>query len=653
MKETSVEGIVADNPLKSIWKNFINGRPISPVGMHGEILRSWKRCKAWRINPNLTRAPLVLTDNEFLDHRKLYENLLTISRPIMENLYRLVVGGGFIVCLSDEQGILLDILGDEKALKGAQVASFVLGASWSENAVGTNAVGTPLYLDRPFQISRSEHYSLFFHQWAGSGAPIHDPSGRTVGLICITGPYEKVHAHTLGMVVTAVGAIENQLKVEANMNALVVADNYKNTIIESISEGLMAFDSEGTVTHINEIVASAIGLHKAEVLNRRLDTVIPKRNSILHRIIDQKERVTDYEVNIATEQGMISGLITTRPIISRGNLEGTLLLFRDIARARQLVQRLSGKETQFTFTDLIGSDPKFMEPVKLARKASEGNSTVLLLGESGTGKDIFAQSIHNAGSRKNGPFVGLNCAALPRELIATELFGYAEGAFTGAKREGKPGKFEIASGGTIFLDEIGEMPLDLQTTMLRVLETRTITRVGGQEVIPVDVRIIAATNRNLAADVYSGRFRKDLFYRMNVFLIRIPPLRDHKADIPVLVAHFMKVISAKLNKNQITQISPDVLAIFNRYNWPGNIRELQNVIERAINLCKGTVLLPEHLPQELLSAEEPEVFQTKPHYEVELIRSLLKKYNHNISRVASAMGIARNTLYRKLAKHNL
>jgi PAS domain S-box-containing protein len=260
-----------------------------------------------------------------------------------------VTGGGFLVCLSDHQGVLLDILGDREALKGARVASFVTGASWAEKTVGTNAVGTPLYLDRPIQIARSEHYCLFFHQWAGSGAPIHDPSGGIAGGLCITGPYEKVHAHTLGMVVTAVGTIENQLKVAENMNALVVADNYKNTIIESISEGLMAFDTKGTVTHVNEIVASAFGLRKTDILNQKFDAIIPRNNKVLHNIIDQKEWVTDYEMNISTEQGMISGLITTRPIMNRGNREGTLLLFRDIARARQLVQRLSGRRCPSRF----------------------------------------------------------------------------------------------------------------------------------------------------------------------------------------------------------------------------------------------------------------------------------------------------------------
>jgi transcriptional regulator with PAS, ATPase and Fis domain len=305
-----------------------------------------------------------------------------------------------------------------------------------------------------------------------------------------------------------------------------------------------------------------------------------------------------------------------------------------------------------TFSDLIGSDAGFMETVELARKASEGNSNILLLGESGSGKDIFAQSIHNASNRKNGPFVALNCAAIPRELIASELFGYVEGAFTGARRGGKPGKFELAGGGTIFLDEIGEMPLELQTTLLRVLESKTITPVGGTAVIPVDVRVVAATNRKLASAVLLGHFRQDLFYRLNVFSIPMAPLRNRKSDIPLLADHFLNTISAKLNKN-IKRISPEVIAIFSKYSWPGNIRELQNVMERAINICDGAVIFPEHLSRELFGIDKSEGLKSRAQYETDLIRRLLAQHNNNLSRVAGAMGIARTTLYRKMGKYNL
>jgi sigma-54 dependent transcriptional regulator, acetoin dehydrogenase operon transcriptional activator AcoR len=644
--------MVLENELKAIWNDFISGEPFPASGIRREIGESWVRCKKSNVDPNLTSATIILHGEALAKQKDEYRNLISISRPIMEDLYHLVIGGGFIVSLSDPGGILLEIVGDKIALEDSRVVGFIPGTSWAEDMVGTNSVGTPLFLDKPIQLSRSEHYCRIFQKWAGSGAPIHGPSGKTIGTLNICGPAGKVHAHTLGIVVTAVSAIESRLKVDQTMNSLLSADNYKNTIIESISEGLIAINSDRMVTHINEVLASTFGLRKEEVLNRNLLSFFSRKDSAYH-IVNAMEQVTDYEMTFQTEHGKITGLITTRPIVSRGNTVGMLLLFKDIARARRLIQRLSGKETKLSFYDLLGKDAKFLEMVELAKAASKSNSNILLLGESGSGKDIFAQSIHNASSRKKGAFVALNCAAIPRELIASELFGYVEGAYTGARRGGKPGKFELAGGGTIFLDEIGEMPLELQTTFLRVLESRTITRVGGSDVIPVDVRIIAATNRDLAAAVLLGHFRQDLFYRLNVFSIHMVPLRERKIDIPILVDHFLKSIGTKLNRSDINQVSPDVIDVFNRYNWPGNIRELQNVMERAINICNGTVLLPEHLTRELLGVSEPEDMKTMDNYESDLIRSLLAQHKNNVSRVAKAMGVARTTLYRKFLKYNL
>ena len=643
----------SETQLKSIWRAFVNGESVPAAGVRNEILESWKRCRDRNISPTLNSASIILNADALDKHRKEYENLLAISRPIMENLYSLVNGAGFIVALSDENGILLEIVGDEATRKEGQTVYFMAGTSWAEDMVGTNGIGTALYLDKPIQVFRNEHYSRTFHQWTCSSAPIHDPSGKILGVLDISGPFEKVHSHTLGIVIMAVSAIESQLKVERTMNHLLLADRYKNTVIESISEGLIAFDSAGNVTHVNEVISSLLGLKREEVLGKNLLSFIPQKNIVLHHALGRKDRITDYEVDIVTDHGKITGLITTRPIVIHGKTVGTLLLFKDIARARRLVQHLSGKETKLNLSDMIGTDLGFLETVELARKASEGNSNVLLLGESGSGKDIFAQSIHNASKRKRGPFVALNCAAIPRELISSELFGYVEGAYTGAKRGGKPGKFELANGGTVFLDEIGEMPLELQTTLLRVLESRTITRVGGTETIPVDVRIISATNQDLSSAIRLGHFRQDLFYRLNVFSISMVPLRNRKSDIPLLVNHFLKAISVKLNKN-VKGVSPEVIALLCKYSWPGNIRELQNVIERAINICDGAEkILPEHLSRELFGQKKPEVSKSKEQYETDLIHTLMAQYNRNLSRVAGAMGIARTTLYRKIRKYNL
>jgi len=267
-----------------------------------------------------------------------------------------------------------------------------------------------------------------------------------------------------------------------------------------------------------------------------------------------------------------------------------------------------------------------------SKAAAGSDSTILLLGESGTGKDVFAQAIHNASGRNRGPFVAINCGAIPRELIASELFGYTEGAFTGAKRGGSPGKFELADGGTLFLDEIGEMPAELQTTLLRVLEQKTVTRIGGTEVIPVNVRIIAATNKDLSKEVVRGTFRQDLYYRLNVVSIRLAPLRERKEDIIPLARHFIGHLSAKLGKEPL-KLENKVTSLIQSYCWPGNVRELQNVVERALHLAKGNNFTEDLLPEEILSGSTAQgngLSGAKPvnEYERETISRLLKNFEN-------------------------
>jgi transcriptional regulator with PAS, ATPase and Fis domain len=282
------------------------------------------------------------------------------------------------------------------------------------------------------------------------------------------------------------------------------------------------------------------------------------------------------------------------------------------------------------------------------------------MGESGTGKEIVAQAIHNASSRKSGPFLGINCAALPRGLIESELFGYTEGAFTGAKKGGNPGKFELADGGTLFLDEIGEMPLDVQAILLRVLQENSIVRIGGREIIPINVRIIAATNKNLLDQVKMGHFRNDLFYRLNVLTITIPPLRERSEDITILSYHFLDKVNQRLGKN-VSVISDEVLRLFYNYNWPGNARELQNIIERSVNITNGNTVLPSSLPDYVLNTAKLSNGNYVPlsdllsisEYEKQLIVSLLHKHQGNRAKVAKHLGISRSTLYRKFKEYNI
>ena len=283
------------------------------------------------------------------------------------------------------------------------------------------------------------------------------------------------------------------------------------------------------------------------------------------------------------------------------------------------------------------------------------SSNVLLLGESGTGKDVFAQAIHNSSSRKDGPYVAINCATIPRDLISSELFGYADGAFTGSRKGGSQGKFELADGGTIFLDEIGETPLELQAALLRVMEDKSITRIGGTKVTTVNVRIISATNKNLKEEVRNGRFREDLYYRSNVLTIKMVPLRKKKDDIPLFVDSFLKNIGKSMDK-EIVDIDPKVLEYFINYHWPGNVRELQNVLERMINIAHTSKLTVDLLPGEIIDSLSPEneeedvesVDRMERELILKMLRSSLTRKN-----IAKKLGISRSTLYRKLDKYEL
>jgi transcriptional regulator with PAS, ATPase and Fis domain len=286
-----------------------------------------------------------------------------------------------------------------------------------------------------------------------------------------------------------------------------------------------------------------------------------------------------------------------------------------------------------------------------AKKAAKVASTVLLEGESGTGKEIIARAIHRESGRP-GAFVPVNCGAIPKELIESELFGYEEGAFTGAKRGGMKGKFELADQGTLFLDEIGEMPLEMQVRLLRVLDDKTITRVGGSKPQAVDVRVIAATNRNLKEEIRAGRFREDLYFRLNVVNITLPPLRARKTDIPLLANYFVRLFCKQFQREEVL-IPEETMALLCRYDWPGNVRELRNVIESALIFTEGKILTPESLPaylREHLPISRERKKGKLREYEEEIVWETLKMYEGNISRAARALGISRNTLYRKIGK---
>jgi len=464
----------------------------------------------------------------------------------------------------------------------------------------------------------------------------------------MTGTYEKVHPHTLGMVVAAVNAIENHLQIIGAMEKLAISDQYKNTIIESMEEGILTVDQDGLITQINAQARRILELPNDVFIGRKVSDILGLNHPLTEVFVKRRNR-DDEEIYWETSSGKIHCTVTSHTIKTEGKQVGLVTILREFKAIRQLVHKMVGAEAKFNFNSLIGQSLSFLNTVENAKVAANSMSNVLLLGESGTGKELFAQAIHNASSRWKGPFVAVNCAALPRELVGSELFGYTEGAFTGAKRGGSPGKFELAYGGTLFLDEIGEMPLEMQAYLLRALQEKQLTRIGGQKVINIDVRVIAATNKNLWDEIRLGRFRSDLFFRLNVFTINIAPLRERKEDIPVLVNFLMEKIAKSLGKH-VEDIDQHVVDCLMAYSWPGNVRELENILERAINLSRGKTILPDNLPEYIVGKEPlpAKDIGTLKSTEKDTILKFLEMYDGNLSMVAKKLGISRPTLYRKL-----
>lgn len=639
--------------LKNSWEKFVATAEIDS-SIRPVIADSWLRCRA----ADLTHTKK--TDNMAASHvieEEIDANrrLIATCVPSMKELNDFVRGSGFLISLSSKNCMILHVEGNDIDRK----AGVRVGSLWTESLIGTNAIDLSLIHKKPIQVFAYEHYLASATGWTSSSAPIFDENNVLLGVFSITGEYDKAHAHTLGMCVAAVNSIQNNLKMQRSLEAIVISDSYKTAVMESIDEGILALNNDQTISHINVHAKKTLKLAPSAdlIIGRTISEVLGRDHPLVKKIesVFQPRFLlnNNSEETFLMDQGNYT--VTVKVILSQNyKIAGLVLVLREMKLVKTLVNKMVGARASFTFNDLIGQNKLFLEAVSLAKLASAGDSNVLLLGESGTGKELFAQAIHNLSERRNGPFLAVNCAALPQSLIESELFGYAEGSFTGAKKGGNPGKFELADGGTLFLDEIAEMPLEMQGTLLRVLQESTVVRIGGKEVIPVNVRIIAATNKNLVKEIKLSNFREDLYYRLNVMAISIPSLRERTDDIPVLTQHFLSKLNRRLNKN-IRDVSPEVIEIFKQHQWPGNVRELQNLIERALNVADGNTILPHNLPGSLLVSHKTPEQALVPlrQYERELIVRLFQEYNGNRTAIARTMGISRTSLYRKLREYNI
>lgn len=446
-------------------------------------------------------------------------------------------------------------------------------------------------------------------------------------------------------------------------------NNYEQAIIKTISDGFMAVDKDGIIRFLNDKAFEILGVGP-EAIGKNLREITEFEPELFEVLKTGKGWIDKEFIIDMKSKKNIHLLKTAIPVLDEsGKVAAVIDTFREIKSVRNLVNKMTGARACFTFDDIIYKSAAMDEVVKFARKIAKSESSVLIQGESGTGKELFAHAIHNSSNRRCGPFITIDCSTIPHDLVESELFGYVEGAFTGARRGGRPGKFELANGGTIFLDEIGEMSPEIQKKFLRVLQNRTVTRIGDHVPIPIDIRVIAATNRNLEEEVKERNFREDLFYRLNVINLHIPPLRERKEDIIPTALYFVSKIGEKTGKADAI-IDEGTQKYLMNYSWPGNVRELKNVIERGLNIMEGKCLKPEHLPKRITEhAEENSrvginLVNQKGEFndisrlsleelEKKKIFETLKLYNWNRKKTAEALGIARSTLYEKIKKYRI
>lgn len=625
---------------------------------HDEIIRSsHNRCMKYGIKKEKIFPTTIIKGDKFKLLLKKNNELIKVAKPFIKILYDFLKGSGFALYLTDKKGFPLIIIGDKDIIKDMAEMGIVEGADMSEKSTGTNAIGTAIKENCSLQISGDEHYIYVYNVWTCSAAIIHNEEGNIIGCLNLTGRRQLVHPHSLGLVVAAVKSIENQLEAEKSQNELFKTYQYLNKVIDSINSGIFAVDTNGLIKAINNSACVMLNIKKENIINGSVQNILCnweyildtlnsgkkyENKEIIYSNINKKKRFNLTAYSIRNKNGVITGVV---------------VMFKDMMNVYNLVNKYTGMIATYTFDDIVGKSEKFIKVMRQAKKISNSPSTVLIQGESGTGKELIAHSIHNNSNRKNNSFVAINCGAIPKSLIESELFGYEEGAFTGAKRGGYAGKFELASGGTLFLDEIGEMPLDMQVNLLRVLQEGFFTRIGGNRYINIDVRIIAATNKDLKVEVKKGTFREDLYYRLSVIPICVPPLRERPEDIEILIEHFLNTKSIKLNK-PIPNIESDLYEELINYSWPGNVREIENCIENIVNM-DGNVSL--NFETKFFDKQQQNLNRNNLEFELcslaqlekKAIINCIQKCNGNITRVSKILGINRSTLYSKIKKYNI
>lgn len=672
-----------------------------PVGLMDPTLitSSHQRCTGFGLAESDIPDFGKISKLELAERLEINRALYSHALPVMESLYEQISNTHNMVILTDLDGMILHALGDDDFLEKADRVALSPGVSWSERHKGTNAVGTALHERRPVVVNGPQHYLRANHFLTCSCAPILDPHGQVIGALDVSGDHRGFHRHTLALVNMSAQMIGNQLFAEAFPEGVRIHFHARAEFIGTIVEGIVAFTTTGRLLSANRSAQFQLGMSIKALQAHTFSSLFGlPMSSLLEHYRSANPGLLSLGIGngvtvraraefrtpsfVFASMGWTGSAGTAAPTSSSatpplGQADLPLPEAREDIRPKDdnRVASLSCLDT---------GDRQIGQAIQMVSKVKGKDIPILILGETGTGKELLAKAIHYDSPRSHGSFVAVNCASIPENLIESELFGYQEGAFTGARKKGGIGKIAQANGGTLFLDEIGDMPLSLQARLLRVLQDRIVTPLGSVKSVPVDIAVVCATNRNLREMIARGEFRDDLYYRLSGLMVRLPALRI-RTDLPVLLRKILAAESAGAGVEYT--MDAEVIALFHKYSWPGNIRQLANVLRTACVMADDDgVICTRHLPEELLDemlaapvASDPvwrvpstpvtgaavesgagivvAAVTDKPPIAAEMkledmqiaaMAAALEQHNGNLSSAARALGVSRNTLYRKL-----
>ena len=632
------------------WENFVAGKALAVTPVSKLVLSSWQRSARAGVEPSARLAPLAVRGDGLEQLRQRSHDLMWAAKGLFVNSAHLLERSGSIMMLTDQNGVVLEVAGDMGTRESGQAIHLVEGGNWHESVVGTNGIGTALAMRRPVQVHAAEHFCEGIKRWTCAAAPVFFPGTEQVlGVVDISGPPSTYQGSNLVLAVAAARQIEAVLAERASREHIYLL------------EACLKFGARGDVVAMIVLDRNAKLIHLSGGLpgfDLRLGSCLPG--------LEPGRTVEEWARRLP--DGLRPDWL--HPVSVDGRSIGALLVVPKILRGVTVVTRQytgsaarsdSGSEIdplRNGFGNLAGNSPALRTAINRAQQLSGRRVSVLIHGETGVGKELFARAIHGDEAR-SGPFITFNCGATTKELIGSELFGHVRGAYTGATNEGRAGRFELAHGGTLCLDEIGDLPLELQPVLLRALEEGVVCRLGEAKPRRVDVRLLAMTNRDLLKEVEAGHFRRDLYHRIGVTSIRVPPLRERASDIELLADHFNHRL-AERHGVAPRKFSPDVMAILRAYSWPGNVREMRNVIESLLLTSNEELVQCDELPEEVLAAAGTGAGASvaSPATSLEEAERLaivcaVKSMHGNLTQAARALGVSRSTLYRKVERYHL